>query len=270
MERGMFEYIFSKKTTEKLVDSIAERSSDKIANSVTDKSHLTTALEIEQVELEKKRLEVDLLRMDKEKREQEAKTKIESPKETFDGKNDASLKKTSWYRVTSAFIRQTELNNIQGEIKKNASPQEIQGVVQAIGQVRAARIIAMGAVLATGVGGAALTLYQKIISRQEKELEKVKKDLEEREYEVRSRMELLDKTQKGFLDSASSLNMLEGEIIKADEFVLGLCKDSSECLKTYQLFKEEGRKAGATKFEEKINLAGQGATKESVSLKAKQ
>lgn len=273
----MLEFFFGKKTTDKLVDSIAEKASEKIAKSVAEKPKLNEFSGGDNLDIKKKQLEIALLEMDKEKREQEAKAKIENPQEKFDGKNEASLKKTSWYRLTSAFIGQKELNHIQVEIKKNASPQEIQGLVQAIGQVRAARIIAMGAIVATGVGGAGLWIFQQVVSQKNKELEqkenelvKAKSDVDKRERELSSRTKLLDQTQSVSSDSVLSLGMADGELRKADEFVDIFCKKDSKCLNEYKFFKEEGRREGLRIFNEKVEAAKRDAEKENLSLKIKQ
>lgn len=265
----MFERFFGKRNTDKLVDSIANKTSEKIAEIVSDTSKLNSVSSADSLDIRKKELEVALLELDKQKREQEVK-KIETQQEKMGPENEAALKKASWHRLTSIFISQGEFDALQSVCKMDASPQEIQGLVQAVGQVRAARITALGAIVATGIGGAGLWIFQQTVSNQKRQADEKDKMLEqqikqtdekgamlkEKESELNVRIGSLNASQSSYYEVVKSLNILEGEVAEIDKFVEGLCQNKNDCLENYRSSKEKGRKEGFNKYEE-IKLKAQ-------------
>lgn len=84
----------------------------------------------------------------------------------------------TWHAMTPFFRLKIQRNVDFAEQllnpKKELSPQEKQGMWQAYGQMRAARTLARGTVLATGILGTTIWLQQQSLKKQEKTLEKNK------------------------------------------------------------------------------------------------
>lgn len=82
-----------------------------------------------------------------------------------------------WHELTTAFRLKIQYNeDFAKQLRRNPSaelsPQEKQGMWQAFGQMRAARTLARGTVLATGILGTAVWLQQRALKEKEKKLEK--------------------------------------------------------------------------------------------------
>lgn len=220
----------------------------------------------------------------------------EKPKPTFFDtlKNLRFIK--LWDKIHSPFldergfeellIKQQELHpgNATGQTDVSTgrliSPQAMQGRWQAYGQIRAARITGRCAVLATGVVGTGLWLYQQKISGQarqlikqseqlssqaeqlkenQKELKKGEVQYQKAKKELDDREKGMQRTMVGMVDVANSYRKKIDELkdltyqYKArlefsDKFVKNLCDTDSDCHDNYQRgIINPGHKTGVTK-----------------------
>jgi hypothetical protein len=152
--------------------------------------------------------------------------------------NNFSKLKHLWYKNSSWTRLKVEENDFRTILLKHAhqsSPQAIQGMWQAYGQMRAARTTAKGAIIATGVLGAGLLLYQKLLSRQEKDLKAQKNDLIKREKMVKDREDISQEFFLSYRTIAAKFELADGEIKKTYD-------DKPDKIKAYEEAKTQVEK----------------------------
>lgn len=110
--------------------------------------------------------------------------------------------------------------------RESHSPQALQGMWQAYGQVRAARTQAFGAILTAGVLGGMLSLFQQHLSRQAKANEQLKRKLNKRdeEYELRVKAIDLDSQKLEEYNNLKVVVLLQNDAI--NRFLAGQKKDT--------------------------------------------
>lgn len=178
--------------------------------------------------------------------EQQSSTeKVEFPKERSNKVKSWWYKATRWARVKvedNHFVEQL-LNH-----KDTYSPQGAQGMWQAYGSIRAARITARGAVFATGIIGGGLWLYQQTLSEQKREVKLAKKKVHEAEKKLEhSKKELDEKydalkqqqvhVNKALLDAkeaALAVKIMSSQLESADAKIKNLCGRSETCYSDYR------------------------------------
>jgi hypothetical protein len=160
-----------------------------------------------------------------------------------------------------------------------SSPQAIQGMWQAYGQMRAARTTAGGAILASGLFAGGVFGYNKYMERKlkdtEKELEntkeKLRSDTEKLEVTKRERddferekkdfsegqkaaVTMNDEHLAAYIDLSNSHEIISCQLKAADSMVEDLCKGDKGCITQYNdkknLAKEEAKRVN----EERVKL----------------
>lgn len=117
-------------------------------------------------------------------------------------------------------IRDALLNH-----KENCSPQAVQGMWQAYGQIRAARLTRRGVLCATGIFGTGLYIFQQYLSMQAKELQNREDAFKKTKI---SYEELVEKFKKTTREN----KILAQEFAFADATVKKICPDE-KCYQEY-------------------------------------
>lgn len=240
----MFEKIFGKKTekpinikiidnisAEELVDKISDKVSKNIESDVRDyvkelkKNENSQKEVIEALDKRKKELEIEALNRDINNKAQHHKINRTSQNLWY------SL--TSWSRIK---VEENDFKNILLNHKEASSPQAIQGKWQAYGQMRAARTTMRGTIISTGVLGVGLFFYQKLLSRQEEELNEKEKRF--------------SKSTEAGLELSATANMLGKQLELADLKVKALCKGDVKCYSDYESQKAKAQEEAKETFEE--------------------
>jgi hypothetical protein len=238
-QKNLQENIIEKEDIEILIEKIADKTAKQIADNKQSNPILS---ELEKVELEKKKLEVEMLKAQKNRPEENIIAKgsieIEKKKDTL---------KDKWYKFTSVFrlkVHEEDFKELLLNHKEKLSPQAIQGKWQAYGQMRAGRTTARAVIMATGVGGGLLWIYQQTLSGQIKKIQETAEDVSKE----RDTRELAGEEH---LKIAVSHKMLKSEIDVADDFIKNsLCKGNQNCIEDY-----ENRKAAARNIAKTDNEA---------------
>ncbi len=244
----MFERIFGKKTTESLLETIAEKSAEKIAKDIAEQSRSPQSTELQNLAIKKVTLEIAALEAEKQKREKESLLKTEALKQpTFE-----EPKKRYWHQLKETFSVKGEISEFSRELsskRPDLSIQAYQGVVQAFGQMRAGKITARGAAIATGILGFGLWVYQQQVRQDEQEAQKTKKQAEEILKDLKIRQQELEREEKETKLLEESHSILTGELEGADLFVKEICKDDTICLQNYSWFKTNHGNLAKIKYE---------------------
>ncbi|GEM_PF-6613491 len=129
---------------------------------------------------------------------------------------------------------------IQSLKSAGAQPQELQGLWQAYGQVRAAGVTGRFALLATAVAGVGLWGYQQAlnrkqqaINRQKEELEAKRGALEDEKAVVDQQRRLMEEQQEECRRAVKAAAVRERQFAAANEKVLAACKGDPACLDGY-------------------------------------
>ncbi len=118
--------------------------------------------------------------------------------------------------------------------KMPQSPQEIQGMWQAYGQIRAARVTARGAVIATGFIGTGLWAYQQKVQQGVKELVKEQETLSEEQGEfAEKRGELVKKQEEQTKEMLSRYDLHQKFLEAVEKRMQQACKKDKKCWEDY-------------------------------------
>jgi DNA-directed RNA polymerase subunit M/transcription elongation factor TFIIS len=278
----MFKFFFGNDKTDKMLGIIAEKTAVLIADSIKNNPLEETQSHLN---IKKKTLEIELLKIEKDEKDEKIKEreteKCKKPiPSTKDDINNTKLTKFSWRNSPWSKLKREhqDFYKIALEHKEKLSPQAIQGMWQAYGQMRAARTIAFGAVVTTGVLGAALWLYQQVLGKKQRDLSKTENELNESKNKFESLKKTFYADQDEFL-KRMAINAAENyqaeikanaeaekleEINKsysvittlleaADDQIKTICPDE-KCYNDYKLFKDQLTEQASKEFDEKSRL----------------
>lgn len=147
-----------------------------------------------------------------------------------------SESKRLWERVRNSYhcffglkIEGTHFKKILLSPNENLSPQAIQGMWQAYGQMRAGRTTMLGTIIASGFVAAGLAYYQRSLSEQaeklkliQDEIDKNRLELEERKKEVSKREETANKVYSFFKEVYATNRVTQKRFELANSKISGL------------------------------------------------
>lgn len=254
----MLEKILKKETIDKMIELIADKTAKLIAN---------LARPNDMLDMKKKTLEIELLEMTKKNKIEHHLVSRANPSKWY----------SKWYKRTS-FLRVKIEENAFKDILLNhpeaSSAQALQGKWQAYGQMRAARTVARGAVLTTGVLGAILWIYQRYLSKQAEEIDKITKQKEEvlKKIDIgineqkglkevidkglqyfSSNHEYLTKVEQELSDTVFSYKVITSKLDVAEAKIKELCGDKQECIKDYNDKKKIAEEETKSSFNDTFN-----------------
>lgn len=158
----------------------------------------------------------------------------------FDSSNFFKTSKDLWYKKTSFSRLKVEEHDFKKGLcghKERNSPQAIQGMWQAYGQMRAARTLARGTIFAGGIFGCGLWVYQQTLSTQKKNIDSKEDELKKAGQDIKhERISWWNENIVGNSEITATAKISLRQLEVSRQYVEKICahsKNKDSCLAEY-------------------------------------